>query len=557
MLPRRKRRKPREIDPDEILIDAQNPGDFDTDRFEGRIERPLSRKSFVFVAALMACAFLFFISRAGMLQIVRGAAYAKQAEENQLVEKAVIADRGTIEDRNGVPLAYNERDTINDEFAKRMYSLYRGISHVVGYVKPPAKDSSGVYYREIFEGLDGIELAYDTELKGVNGEKLTETNARGVVVSESTQTPPTPGAQLRLSLDAKVTEGLYDTISKIAQQSGFKGGAGVIMDIHTGELLALTSYPEYSSQALTNGDTQAIKDLNSNKQQPFLNRAVDGLYSPGSIVKPVMSIAALTEGVIDEYTQILSTGSISVPNPYDKTRPSIFKDWKAHGYVDARRAIAVSSDVYFYEVGGGFQGQPGIGIEKIDAYLRMFGFGSATGLFGFTEPTGVISSVEWKAKTFPNDPWRVGDTYNTAIGQYGTQITPLQGVRMIAAVANSGKLLTPTLIASSTPVFTKFNLPEHYFDVAREGMRMSTTEGTSAAVNFGFVHVAGKTGTAQVGVKNEFLNSWIVGFWPYENPKYAFAVVMDRGPAGTVVGAPAAAGQFLLWMNEHAPQYLK
>jgi penicillin-binding protein 2 len=246
-----------------------------------------------------------------------------------------------------------------------------------------------------------------------------------------------------------------------------------------------------------------------------------------------------------------------VPNPYDPKHPSIFKDWRVNGDMTVRDAIAVSSDVFFYEVGGGYQSQPGIGIANIDKYLSLFGFGAKTGLQGFTEPKGVISSIAWKEANFPGDPWRLGDTYHTAIGQYGTQITPLQAVREVAAVANSGKLLTPSLLASSTPQFTQLNLPAQNFEVVREGMREGVTQGIAGAVNFDFVHVAAKTGTAQVGVNNEYQNSWMIGFWPYENPEYAYAVVMEKGPSGTVIEAPSAMGQFLMWMNQNAPQYLK
>jgi len=546
-----------EIDPDEILLDAQNPADFDRDRFEGRIERPLTRRSFIFVGCLLAALAVLLVGRAGQLQIAKGATYAKQANDNQLEQKVIVADRGVIADVHGVPLAYNERANVTDEFAKRIYSDFRGVSNIVGYVKPPAKDSTGTYYRDVFQGMDGIEEAYNTQLAGVNGDKLSETNARGQVVSESTEMPPQSGQKITLSIDANVTEGLYDTIAKVAQQSGFHGAAGVLINVQTGEIVAMTTYPEYASQSLTDGDPASINALNTNKDLPFLNRAVDGLYSPGSIVKPVMAIAGLTEGVITENTQIVSTGSISVPNPYDKAHPSVFKDWRVNGLMTVRDALAVSSDVFFYEVGGGYQSQPGIGIDKINQYLHMFGFGTTTGLFGFTQPTGVVSGIAWKEANFPGDPWRLGDTYHTAIGQYGTQITPLQAVREVAAIASSGKLFTPTLIASSTPQFTQLNLPEQNFEIAREGMRQGVTTGIAQSVKFDFVHVAAKTGTAQVGAHNEFLNSWMIGFFPYEHPKYAYAIVMDRGPAGTLVGAPAAAGQFLLWMHDNAPQYLQ
>ena len=554
---RRRKKITSEIHPDEILIDSQNEGRFDRDQFEGRIERPLGRRSFVFVGTLITVAILALVVRAGNLEIVHGATFATRATDNQLAQQTIIADRGIIVDRNGLPLAYNVRANVTDEFAKRVYSTFQGVAHIVGYVKPPAKDSGGTYYRDVFEGMDGVEEAYNAALAGTNGTKLSETDAHGNVVSESVQNPPVPGQKITLSIDANVTQGLYQTLAKVAEQSGFQGGAAVIMDVHTGELLAMTSYPEYSSQALTDGNTAAINALNSDPKLPFLNRAVDGLYSPGSIVKPVMAIAGLTEGVITENTHIVSTGQISVPNPYDPLHPSIFKDWRVNGDMTVRDAIAVSSDVFFYEVGGGYQNQPGIGINNIDKYLSMFGFGAPAGLAGFTQPTGVISSIAWKEANFPGDQWRLGDTYHTAIGQYGTQITPLQAVREAAALANSGKLLIPSLIASSTPQFTQLDLPAQNFEIVREGMREGVVSGIAGAVKFDFVHVAAKTGTAQVGLQNQYQNSWMIGFWPYENPKYAYAMVMEKGPAGTQIESPSAMGDFFQWMEANDPQYLQ
>jgi penicillin-binding protein 2 len=551
-------KRTREISPDEIFIDSSNLAQFDTDRFEGRMERPLGRRVTLFTAAAVAAVITLLVLRAGDLEIVRGASFAEEAQNNQLSEHTLFADRGVIADRNGVPLAYNERSSIGDDFAHRVYANMAGLAHVIGYVKPPAKDAGGTYYRTEFEGMAGAEEAFNTELCGENGMTLAETDAKGNVVSQSTEEPPQSGQKITLSIDVAVTQGLYQTIAAVAQQSKFQGGAGVIMDVKTGELLALTSYPEYSSQALSDGDSKAIAAYNVDPYQPFLDRAVNGLYSPGSIVKPVMAVAALTEGVIDENKQILSTGSISVPNPYDPAHPSVFKDWRANGWVDVRHAIAYSSDVYFYEVGGGYQDQPGLGINNIDTYLKLFGFGSPAGLAGFTEPPGTISTPAWKAANFPNDPtWRIGDTYHTAIGQYGTQITPLQAVREAAALANGGELLTPALLASSTPTGVNLNLPPHNLEVVREGMRLGVTGGIAGAVNLPFVEVAAKTGTAQVGAHNEYQNSWMIGFWPYENPRYAYAIVLEKGPAGTLIEAPSVAGQFLQWMEQNAPQYLQ
>lgn len=544
-----------EIHPDEILIDAANPAAFDTDQFEGRMEKPLSLRAHAAAYAVMALLVFGYLLQAAHLQIVNGAAYAKQAAENKLEERIVFADRGLLVDRTGEELAYNVRAEALDEFAERVYTERRGVAHTVGYTKAPTKDASGNYYRTSYVGIEGAEKMYDEGLSGANGTRLIETDAKGNIVSESVQRPPVTGSTVRLSIDAAVTEALFDAIRKRAEASKFQGGAGVIMDVRTGELLAITSFPEYPAQAVAEGDAEVLEALLADPRQPFLNRAAAGLYAPGSIVKPIVAAAALTEGIIDEHKEILSTGSITIPNPYFPDKPSVFKDWRAHGYTDMRRALAVSSDVYFYSVGGGYKDQRGLGIETLDAYFRFFGLGSKTGA-GFAEPAGTIPTPEWKEQTFNGDPWRLGDTYNTAIGQYGVQVTPLQMARAAAALANGGALLTPTLIASSTPQSVPVPVGPHAFEVVQEGMRMAVTEGTAAALNLPFVEVAGKTGTAQVGIANQFMNSWIIGYFPYRQPKYAFAVVLERAPAGTATGAPAAMNELLWWMHQHKPHYL-
>lgn len=567
----RRRRHTLPIEPDEIFLDAYNIPEFDTAQLEGRLERPIERRSLLLIGFLIVVLLLGYSTRALALMVVHGAAYAKQAAENRLERGVIIADRGLIVDRQGVELAFNERTATSSEFAERTYAPYRGLAHVVGYVKPPTKDAQGFFYRDSFEGIDGVEQVYDAMLKGQNGQVLTEVNARGEIVSQSAVVSAQGGRKLELSVDAKVTQALYDTIAERTESSRFEGGSGIIMDIETGEILAMTSFPEYSSQALSNGDAEALTALNTDSRRPFLDRAVDGLYAPGSIVKPIVAAAALNEGVINEHTEILSTGSISVPNPYNPSSPSIFKDWRAHGFVDMRRAIAVSSDVYFYEVGGGFGAQPGLGIERIDKYFRLFGYGEDPGLFGMSGKNGTIPTPLWKEEMFDGDPWRLGDTYNTAIGQYGVQITPLQAVRAIAAVGNGGKLLTPTLliggsqekrsgfsrlVGEAAPRFIEVPIGAYPLQVAREGMREAVLGNTAAALNLPFISMAGKTGTAQVGAKNEFMNSWIVGFFPYEKPRYAFAMVLERAPAGTLMGAPAAMAQFFIWLNANAPEYL-
>ncbi len=554
---RGRKKHTQEISPDEILIDSSNVPQFDRDRFEGRIERPLSRRSFITAGAVLLLCVVGLLARAGDLQIVSGTAYAQEAQNNQLAQQVVFADRGEIVDRNGTPLAYNVRDSVTDDFAQRAYASTTGLSHIVGYVKPPKKDAQGQYYSDEFVGLDGAEKAFNNQLQGQNGLKLTETDAHGNVVSQSTIEPPQDGQEVHLSVDANVTHGLYNILATRAQQAGAQGAAGVIINVQTGEILALTSYPEYSSSAMEEGDATAIDAYNADPDQPFLDRATDGLYAPGSIIKPIMAAAGLEEGVITPSTLITSTGSISVPNPYDPAHPSIFKDWRVNGTMTVRDALAVSSDVFFYEVGGGYQNQPGLGISTIDKYFSLFGYGKDAGLAGFSEEPGTIPTPAWKAANFPNDPtWRLGDTYHTSIGQYGMQVTPLQAVREAAAVANGGKLLTPTLLASSTPQWAQLPINPQNFEIVREGMREGVTQGISTAVNFPFVAVAAKTGTAQVGLQNQYENAWMIGFWPYNDPQYAYAVVLDRLPSGTLVGGASVMSDFFTWMHQNAPQYL-
>lgn len=331
----------------------------------------------------------------------------------------------------------------------------------------------------------------------------------------------------------------------------------MIMDVKTGELLAMTSFPEYDNDAFSDGDQTAITAANQDPLTPLLNRAVAGVYAPGSIVKPMFAAAALHEGIIDPSKAILSTGSISIPNPYFPDKPSIFKDWKAHGYTDMRRAIAVSSDVYFYAIGGGYKDQKGLGIQKIDDYARMFGFGATSGFILGGEAEGTIPTPEWKQEVF-NDEWRLGDTYNTAIGQYGFQVTPLQVMRYVAALANGGTLLKAHLVQGEPVEATKIDLSDDELRIAREGMRQAVVEGgTAAALNISGIELAGKTGTAQVGTRNQYMNSWVIGFWPASAPKYAFAVVLEKAPAGTNSGAAPAMSNFFYWLRDAKPEYLQ
>ncbi len=565
MFARRQKRESAEIAPDEIFLDASNLPDHNPTSFEGRVALPVSRLSIFAVGAVFALVVLTFSVRGFDLQVVHGDTYSDISRNNTLDRSIVFSTRGVIMDRKGTELAWNDikaagTESTSTPYALRKYIARSGLSHVLGFVQYPKADKSGIWWREDYVGMSGVELSYDATLHGKNGSTMIETDAHGDIQRQNIVSPPEPGDNITLSIDADVQSQLYQMLYQHALDNGFEGGAAVIMDVTTGEVLALTSFPEYDHVAFTNGDRTAVAAASKNPRTPLLDRAIGGLYAPGSIVKPIFAAAALREGVISPNKQILSTGAISIPNPYDPEHPSLFHDWTVHGLVDMRTAIAVSSDEYFYTIGGGYQGQAGLGINRLDQYARLFGLGSTTGIALVGEKSGVIPTPQWKEQVFNGDPWRIGDTYHTAIGQYGFQVTPIQAVSYVAAIANGGKLMMPQLLASSTPEYRDIGIPDSQLQIVRDGMRMAVTSSRSDAtvksLYIGDIHIAAKTGTAQIGNHNQWMNSWSVGFWPAEHPHYAYAVVLEKAPAGTPSGAAPGMQPFFFWLIANHPEYV-
>ncbi len=549
----RRKKRAHQLDPDEIFLDSSNPSGFDQSRLEGKLEKPIARTTFSSVGFVILVLLFTLIAQAANLQVRQGDTYALQSERNRLRPQVLFAERGAIVDRNGEALVYNEEG--EGGFVRRVYE-YPGFSHLLGYVSYPKQDSSGNFYETEIRGLNGVEEAMDDVLSGENGTLLVEENAHGDVQSSGTVKPAEKGETVMLSVDSRAQRAFARAVSELVNSIPYMGGSAILMDIRTGEVHALVSYPEYNPNVLSSGGpSSVIASYHTDPRRVYLDRAVSGLYTPGSIVKPMEIAGALSDGIVSPEWGIVSTGSISIPNPYDASRPSIFKDWKAHGWVDARRAVAVSSDVYFYAIGGGYRDVKGLGIERLKYWYDAFGFTSPTGIELSGEATGFVPTPEWKQRTF-DDPWRLGDTYNTSIGQYAMQITPLEAVRAVAAVANGGKLVKPTLVKDAPLQGQSIQISQDALRIAREGMRMATTEGTAIGLNsLSFVKVAAKTGTAQLGVNNEFHSSWSVGYFPYDNPKYAFAIVMERGPSTNAIGGIFVTHQALTEMNQTAPEY--
>lgn len=547
-----------EIHPDEVLLDSRNIPEFNVHQMEGVIEQHIPRSNFILLALLLVVFAGVILVQLFSLQVTHGEEFFVKSEHNRLSRVPLFADRGVVYDRNGNELIWNSVVNEDIPYSLRQYIAEPGFSHILGYVDYPAKDSSGNYWRRDYEPKDGIEKWMNDILQPIHGYTLVEKNALSGVESDAIIQSPLSGMNVTLSIDADVQSALGESLQYMISEYGYMAGAATVMDIYTGEMIALVSIPEYSSDVLANSkDPEKIGAYFRDPGKPFLNRVVSGLYTPGSIVKPFLALGALAEGIVDPSKVIVSTGSIEIPNPYFPDKPSIFKDWKAHGAVDLRDAIAVSSNIYFYALGGGYKDQPGLGIERIEKYVRMFGIGEKTGIMVPGEIFGSVPNPQWKSERFAGDPWRLGDTYHTSIGQYGFQVTPIQMVRAVAGLARRGVLVEPTLVHNQ--VSKEEVLPfidNRHYQVVHEGMRQTVTDGTARLINLPGTSFTAKTGTAEVGTQKKFVNSWLVGFFPFEDPRYAFTVTLEKGPGGGVVpNATFAMQKALLSMQEDGVKF--
>ncbi len=556
-----------EIDPEDVFLDSQNLSNLNVDQLEGQLERPLGKHIF-YIALIVSFVIVFgFSYRLFAMQVIQGEDYEEKANNNHLKKLPLFALRGTIADRNGELLAWNSTRMLeegtstdqapkkDDDIPKRVYIKEKGFSHILGYVSYPKRDQSGVFWQDEYVGKDGIEKQYQQELAGVKGERIIEVTARHEVEAQNVVVYPSHGINLKLSIDKDVQAKLYERIEALAKKASFTGGAGVIMDVTNGEILALTSYPEYDNNLITNATTKEEKatvaeDL-LDKRRKFLNRAVGGLFTPGSTVKPFFAYAALAEGIITPEKNIYSSGKLVIKNKYGGP-DTVFKDWKAHGYVDMRDAIAESSDEYFYQIGGGYQDQKGLGIARLDAYAQKFGFSSSTGIDLPGEENGIIPTPEWKKKVFGED-WLLGNTYHSSIGQYGFQLTPLELVRAVASLANGGILVTPHLAVGLQTSTSSLELNKSQLKIIQEGMLQAVEgeKGTARALDIKGVSIAAKSGTAELGVSKQLVNSWITGYFPYEKPRYAFVVIMEKGDRHNPFGAVFAARETIEWMRDN------
>ena len=561
----KKRRKQRALDMDDVFADALNLSDLQKESLEGKKVRLISSFNIYFLSFLFFFILIIFSVRLFDLQLLKGEKYRKISLNNSLEKNIIFAKRGIIKDRYGRVLAFNSdkledidvKGELTENVYKRKYSdKYQGLAHILGYVKYPARDKNGNFWREDYEGVSGVEEYFNDFLNGKKGAQLIEKDASGKIISSTHIIAPQDGKNLNLSIDAKLNDELYKSLASYIETESFQSGAAAIMDIKSGEILAMVSYPEFDLNKMTEMDEGYLKSVLSDKRKPLLNRVSFGTYAPGSIVKPFMALAALEENIISPEKKLLSTGALKLPNPYNPDKPTIFRDWKVHGWVDMKEAIAHSSDEYFYIIGGGYKDQEGLGIKRILKYMHLFGLGEKSGVELNSESAGLVPSPKWKEEVFA-EPWNIGDTYHTSIGQFGFLLTPLQALRATAAIASYGKLHTPSLVKNAKRPLLELSFSKKDFNVIHDAMRMATNIGTARPLKISGIEIAAKTGTAQTGVNNERKNSWIIGFWPYKNPRFAFVAMLDRGDEHETGSASHAMMHFFRKIIKEIPEYAR
>lgn len=395
-------------------------------------------------------------------------------------------------------------------------------------------------------GKTGLEKTYNDVLTGIDGEREIERDVGNREQRVLLLRDPQPGATLRLTVDRDLQTHLSDRLNAEIKSLHSPGGAAVAIDPANGDILALVSAPSFDSNDFVDRSKAAnVQQYLQDPGKPLLNRAITGLYPSGSIIKPMIATAGLSEHVITPQTTVLSTGGLKVGR-------DTFPDWKSggHGVTDVYKAIAESVNTYFYILGGGDQSRTGLGVDRIVKYLQLFGWGSSLGIDIPGEAKGFLPTKEWRA-TKRASPWMLGDTYHLSIGQGDLQVTPLQVADALATIANGGTLYRPHIVAAVEssdgqtlrtydPAVIRDNVADAgAIAVVRQAMRDGVLNGSSRALQSLPVPAAGKTGTAQFGNQGK-THAWFAAFAPYDHPSIVLVVLVEAGGEGNAAALPVA-----------------
>ena len=441
----------------------------------------------------------------------------------------------------------------------RKYNNDSLASHILGYIgkisEKEYNEEQDIYGNADYVGRTGIESLFENYLRGTKGKEEIEMTVDGTVTGETITKEPKQGSTVVLTIDSKLQEvaenALKNNIEKI-RNGGFsnrydaKGGCVAVIDVHSGEILAMASYPDYNPNSWVGGIS--VAEYNQIKENNALfNKAVSGSYAPGSIFKMVTALAGLETGSISTTEKINDTGIYTRYKDYQPRCWYYNSYHRGHGYLNVSGAIEKSCNYFFYETGNR------MGIDTLDKYATYFGLGKKTGIELPSETAGTLASPESAKKL--NETWSAGQTLQASIGQSYNSFSPIQLVKYIGMVANGGNKINPTLIKrimnadgtesskseinqyvkeklgleddnSENLTFSKENIK-----AVLEGMRSVTEEGGTASSvfkNFN-IEVGGKTGSAEAGSN---VNAWFAGFAPFNDPEIAVVVMVENGGHG-------------------------
>jgi len=567
-------------------------GDYKKRNWDYEGDSHSSRNYFLPIICFIVFAILF--GRLFFLQVIQGYYYRYLSNSNRTKTITIHAPRGIIFDRNGVPLVFNTpgiRENINgkvvlltqDEALKaiadgkknlevdsmRTYPYKDATAHVLGYIGQISKEEladpmySGYLASDLI-GKSGIEQQYEQLLKGTDGKQLFEVDAAGNLVRILGQDDPIAGRNVTLTLDQRLQQAAFTAMQDV------KKGA-VVISTPKGEILSLVSKPSFDPNLFTMRQDYKISSssayltlsdvLSDSENQPLLNRAIAGVYPPGSTFKLIVASSGLENKVIDENWQITDTGILTVGS-------FSFSNWYYTGYggtdgdVNVVKGIKRSNDIFFYKLA------EKVGVDKISTTAKEFGLGEPLGIDLLGEASGTVPTQNWKLKNI-GEPWYLGDTYHYGIGQGYLLTTPLQVNSWTQAIANSGTLYKPHLLKDQVSEIIRNDLLDsHSSDLIKEGMMEACSPGgvawplfnytiknaklpidgknilgvdpSSGSADMRHVVVACKTGTAEAGGAGAEPHAWITLFAPAYNPQIVVTVLSENSGEGSNVAGPIA-----------------
>lgn len=545
----------------------------------GNLDNISPSRTRFFYLVLLTAAFIF-LARIFSLAIINGAKNRALADSNRIRLVNIEAPRGKIFDRNGKLLAdsqtahflqkgdstaeisaqqaleLEQNGLASENFegelgiissgVKRQYPLGEAAAHVLGYTSIIQKeDLAARSYLPISElvGRLGVEASYDDFLRGKPGRKLIEIDAAGKNISILGKEEPLPGRNIRLTIDSDLQKVAYEALNKNAQKFAHGQGAFIVSNVNTGEILALASAPSF------NGED--IGKFVTDEKKPLFNRAVLGIYPPGSVFKIVSALAGLESGKINKDTEIEDVGEFYLGDVR-------FANWFYLGYgqkdgvLKLDKALARSNDIFFYRLA------ENIGLDALRQTAIKLGFGQKTGIDLPDESLGLVPDGIWK-ESVHNLPWYPGDTLHFAIGQGFALATPIQ-VNMLTGFAAGGKLNKPYLVSKIEGGVKEINLngkiigenliARENLEIVRMGMKMACGKGGTGWPFFNAPYKVGcKTGTAEKELGNP--HAWFTAFAPFDNPQIAITVIIEDGGEGSSVAAPTAKEVLDWWLDRN------